>query len=394
MNRVRLLHTADWHFRPGPLLEETVRAASAVADLAREREVRAAVLAGDLFDRSLRLESEAARAAVDAVRRLVEAVPTLVLQGTPSHDVPGALDLLRRLALPGLTVMDTAGVVVLDGSGRFVEPSRAGDPSLVVAAFPEPTVASLEAGLGENPALALDEALTALLESGRRTAEESRVPLVLAAHGMVRGAVLPSGLPAPDDGPVLEREALALADYAALGHVHRFQTFDRAAYAGSLVPQDHTEREPHGVVVVEVAAGGEPSIEFVETPHTPVRVVEAADVPSLEPDAVRGARVRVELTVKEGESPIELERPIRERLAAMGAAEVTFRRRVEVRTRVRAEGISTARTMWDKLSAWAEARGVDLPDTARDDLALLEAAEDPDQAAARMLELLEGGRER
>lgn len=386
---IRILHTADWHFRPGPLLEETIIAAEAAADLAKERGVNLAILAGDLFDRSLRLESSAARAAIDAVRKLAEAVPTLVIQGTPSHDVPGALDLLRKLSTPNLKVMDAAGLVVLDESGKFSSPVNNHSPSAVIAVLPETTPAALRAGGDDNPTLVLKELIASLMDSGKKIAAHNDAPLILAAHGTVRGAILPTGLPVPDEGLVLDPDDFADADYTALGHIHKFQALSRAAYAGSLTPQDFSEQGPHGVLVVQASAGADPVIDFVETPHTPVRTLDAAEVEDATPDTIQGSRIKIKLPISEGMSPVEAEKPVREMLERLGAAEVVFDHEMEVSSRVRAEGISSRLSMWDKLQAWAEANGIKLPDSTHDDLAILELAENPDEAASKALEHLQ-----
>src|ERR1700709_2517631 len=103
---MRVLHTADWHlgrsFHGAGLLDAQAATIDHVVDVAREAAVDAVIIAGDLYDRALP-PVDAVRLADDALRRLSELCPVVVISG--NHDSAARLGF-------GATLLDRAGLHV------------------------------------------------------------------------------------------------------------------------------------------------------------------------------------------------------------------------------------------------------------------------------------------
>jgi DNA repair exonuclease SbcCD nuclease subunit len=268
---MRILHLADLHLdtsfagrspRIRARLREAVRQSlERAVELALDEQVQAFLIAGDLFD-GTRLSFESEQLLVRQLRRLTEA-GIVVIYATGNHD-PGASGRSRR-SIPwpeGMTVVGDGTprrMAVRDAEGAVVGwVTAAGHASAretrdLAAAFPKP--------VGELPQVAL-------------------------LHSQVVGSRDSEGHEpyAPTTVQVLEAAGY---DYWALGHVHLRQAlcdFPGVHYAGN--PQGRTPREsgPKGVLLVDVAHGFTPQVEF--RPIAPVRwedlVLEDPDAESLE----------------------------------------------------------------------------------------------------------------
>src|SRR5215813_9888433 len=93
---IRIMQVSDLHYSAKHLAEAD-RCFSFAVDQAIAAGIDAAVIAGDATDHALELHSPAAAALARNVRRLADHCPVLMLQGTFSHEPPGALNLFRLL---------------------------------------------------------------------------------------------------------------------------------------------------------------------------------------------------------------------------------------------------------------------------------------------------------
>ena len=87
---IRIAHFSDLHYG-NRTLDEAERCFGAAIDRATALGVDAAVISGDATDHALELHAPAVLRLLSQVRRLAEHCPVLVLQGTYSHEPPGAL---------------------------------------------------------------------------------------------------------------------------------------------------------------------------------------------------------------------------------------------------------------------------------------------------------------
>jgi len=257
---IRFVHTADWHLgRPYHSIREDERrfrlrqarldAVSRIGDVAREKDARFILVAGDLFD-SPTPPPEIVAAALGAIGEL--GIPVHVIPGNHDHGGPAgpwASDHFGReqpRLAPNLVVH--AEGVPKEVEGVILLPA----PLAVRHELEDPTLWIREAAFGELP---------------------PDLPRVVLAHGSTMEF---TGTSDPDDLLAGAPNLIHLArlpmdelDYVALGDWHGTrQVGDKAWYSGTPEP----DRFPRGpdyragqVLVVDVERGGPPRVEAVAT---------------------------------------------------------------------------------------------------------------------------------
>jgi hypothetical protein len=243
---LRLLHTADWQLGksfagiPGdaaPLLREArFEAVRTLARIARERQVDAVLVAGDVFDDNLVGAATLARA-VAAMREFPG--PWVLLPG--NHDADTAASVWARLRQGTVPAN-----VHLAGEPS---PLSLADGRLVV--LPAPLKARR-----------VFDDLTVWMDEAATPAGAFRIGL---AHGAVEGR-----LPGEADAgnPIAaDRAERARLDYLALGDWHgALEIAPRTWYAGTPEPDRFPTNEPGKALLVELAApGAPPGVERVAT---------------------------------------------------------------------------------------------------------------------------------
>ena len=256
----RFIHSADWHLgRPYHSIREDasrfrLRQArldvlSRIGDLARAKDARFILVAGDLFD-SPTPPQETVAAALGAIGELE--IPVHVIPGNHDHGGPAGPwrtdHLVReqpRLA-PNLVVHEEGVPCVVEGVVLLPAPLETRHE------LQDPTLWIRNASFGELP---------------------PELPRVVLAHGSTlefTGASDPgdplAGTPNLID---LARLPMGEVDYIALGDWHGTQQVaDKAWYAGTPEP----DRFPRGpdyssgrVLVVDVERGGSPRVEAAPT---------------------------------------------------------------------------------------------------------------------------------
>lgn len=271
---MRLLHTADWHvgktLKGVSRLDEQRQVLGEIVRIAREQEVDAVLVAGDLYD-SAAPSAPAQRLVVHTLTELArDGIEVVVIAG--NHDHPATLDAYRPFAqAAGVTLI--GHVRTADQGGVVKLTTRRGE-RVTIAALPflsqryAVRAAQLVANSPDRNAALYDElvrdVLTALTVGFRTDA----VNLVLA-HLTVVGGSFGGG----------ERQAQSIFEYAvpaavfpadahyvALGHLHRRQSLPAPApvhYCGAPLAVDFGEEE------------NTPCVLLVEaTPTTPARVTD------------------------------------------------------------------------------------------------------------------------
>jgi exonuclease SbcD len=320
---MRLLHTSDWHlgrsFHGTSLLEEQAQALARIVELAREGEVDAVLIAGDIYDRAIP-PAEAVQLFNDTLAqlRLCDAAVIAIAGNHDSHVRVSVYDPL----------LSALGVSIRGAVGRAQEPvlvtPRRGGPPVAIYPLPylDPAVdgALLSDRLRRSPELEAGEELLASGTSRLRHEEVTRLALerlrndlrgrpghrsVVVAHTFVAG-----GEPCESErelsvGNVDQVSVGAFAgfDLVALGHLHRCQDLDgpRLAYCGTPLPYSFSEQHQQKVVrLIELNGAGVPAVERVPlNVGRPLATLEGTiekllHDPALE--AATGARVRVILT--------------------------------------------------------------------------------------------------
>lgn len=376
---IRVLHIADVHYGRNGQLPWINRAMHAAIDQGVEQDCQLAVIAGDLFDHALSAHDPAFIAAVQAVARLGNAMPTVILQGTHSHDRLGSLDVFRSLGTQHpVTVADEPMQTELAGARISLLPSlNRADPNQrqareVLADFAESNAAARARG----------------------------APTLLVTHGTVTGSTTESGyaLVSPDHEFGVQDLAAADADAVLLGHIHRHQSWQdvltpsgsrtQIAYSGSLARLVHGHHDPVGFLIWDIEPG-KARFDFRKSPARQLLEITFDGPPDLDDLRELAAQVQPEDAVRirwsvDEEHASQIDKAFIRELFA-GAETVKLEPRVLPIQRVRAQGIGKALSLADKLTVWAES--TDSKAALERLLPRLEwlTQSDPDQIAARLI---------
>jgi DNA repair protein SbcD/Mre11 len=268
---MRLLHTSDWHvgktLKGRSRLDEQEQVLREIVGIAREHEVDAVLVAGDLYDTA----APSAQAQQLVVRTLMglarDGAEVIAIAG--NHDHPAALDAYRPLAgAAGITLVGTVRTAARGGVVEFTAKSTGERATVAVLPFLSQRYAVRAAELVANtPAEntgAYDQQLRDVLYTLTAGFRDDAVNLVMA-HLTVLNGVFGGG----------ERAAQSIFEYAvpatifpveshyvALGHLHRRQRIDAPCpvhYCGAPLAIDFGEQDNTPVVCLVEASPGTPA---------------------------------------------------------------------------------------------------------------------------------------
>lgn len=379
LTMITVAQVSDLHFS-GRNLDEAQRCLGFAVDEAIRRGVDLAVVTGDSTDHALDVHSPAVARLASQVRRLADHCPVLMLQGTYSHEPPGTLSIFPLLGgRHPVHVVDRISQVALTHHGRWQQSDGwrfdavpAGARALLTC-VPTVNKATVAATVGATVAAeAVGSELTALLAgfgAVNGSARRAGVPTLGLSHGTVNGCMSEHGVPMAGLDHEFTTTSLFDANAQAflLGHIHKHQHWSDAgrviAYAGSIGRFHYGEPDPKGFLLWQIGADSA-TFELVETParRTVDLVFDGAPDVEAVAEAVRaqglaGAHVRVRWSVGE-EDRSQVDRAAIERALA-GAAGIQLEGRVVPVVRSRAQGISRASTLEQKVQAWSRVTGVD-----------------------------------
>jgi exonuclease SbcD len=286
---VRFLHTADWHvgkpLRGRSRMDEYAKALEQVAAIAKDRQVDAVLIAGDVFD-SPAPPPEAEKLVYNLLARLAsERIQCVLIAG--NHDHPRKLDALQTL-LESLGIHVRHEVRPPEQGGLVTLRSRDGREEAKVAVLPfiaerkvvdACLVMDAEHRWYEEYGKRVEQILQALVKGLPATT----VNLVLA-HLLVAGARVGTGERELHLGQIYGVNPQQLpsgVQYIGLGHLHRPQEVlapAKTRYPGSLVELDFgEEQQEKSVVVLEAQPGKAPAVELVPiTAGRRLRTVEGS----------------------------------------------------------------------------------------------------------------------
>lgn len=257
---MRFLHTADWHlgrpFHGSSLLEAQAAFGDFLVELAREQEVDAVIVAGDLYDRALP-PVDAVRLADELLARLAAERPVVVISG--NHDSA------PRLAF-GSALLEHAGLHLRTDVARIGVPVMVGSTAVYAIPYLEPDLVRGQLGCerGHGPAL---EAAMGIVRADTATRGAERV--VVTAHAFVAGAQETASERDLAVGGASSVSAAVFrgAHYAALGHLHSPQpTGTVGRYSGSPIAFSFSEAADVKSVTIADLSGERVAVETVECP--------------------------------------------------------------------------------------------------------------------------------
>jgi exonuclease SbcD len=385
MKAPRVLHLADLHDHlTGPRVGECRRILDHVALTAKDIKPDAIIIAGDLYDRRSMPEERLFLA--EFLCHLAAIAPVYAING--NHD-----DLIDVKLFRAEYGWNDDIEVITEPCVRYIERG----PALAFLPWPNLAHLAVTAPAGSSIAIRREAARAALLDIVRGFRVESGIapdkPSILIAHMPVTGATMDSGQPVSGgDEIALSADELLESGAAgvALGHIHLRQQMKSldgrpVFFAGApfrcnfgesrgmkggllwdwidgkwqVTPWDLPARD---MVLLEgkwsdgkIMEKYDPEKDFTfDLQDAEVRF--RIEFPSEDRDAVRAA-----LDEKKKE------------LEAAGAFSVTIDERPIVISRTRCSEITAARTTSDKVIAWAQAVGLEVPPGALEKLGTLEA---------------------
>nr|WP_272919212.1 exonuclease SbcCD subunit D [Streptomyces sp. SID8352] len=263
-----MLHTSDWHlgrsFHRVNMLEAQAGFIGHLIATAREREVDAVVVSGDVYDRAV--------PPLAAVELFDDALHRLAALGVPTVLISGNHDSARRLGV-GAGLIDRAGIHLrTDPAGcgtPVVLRDPHGDVALYGLPYLEPALVKDEFGVER----AGHEAVLRAAMDRVRADLATRAPgtrSVVLAHAFVTGGETSDSERDITAGGVASVPASVFdgVDYAALGHLHGSQSVtDRVRYSGSPLAYSFSEhRQRKSVWIVDLGADGSVTADRVDCP--------------------------------------------------------------------------------------------------------------------------------
>lgn len=326
------------------------------------------IVPGDFYDHRATPEEE--RFAQEFLQSVSDGIG-----GAPILIVGGNHDDYQQLGVLGAT--KARGPII-----AFTRPGVRGVCGTAVCCLPWPRVAHLAAAMPSASIVERREvaraALTDILRGFGPLPGQRTEPRLLVAHANVLGASMDSGQPvASGDEIALSVSDLMEADPEAivLGHIHVGQRMEAPVpcwYTGSLYRGSFGESVgDKGGVVVDHGPTGWMLTRRVG-PARRMLLVQSCwvdgclDGDEVDPEECDGAevRLRVEFPSDEREAARAAADGVKATLEAAGAHSVLVEERPIIVQRTRCSDITAARSTADKLQAWAQATGLEVPDGA------------------------------
>lgn len=378
----KILHMGDQHFEDNDLLEDVSKSAQTIVAMAREESPDLIISSGDMVNSRLTHDSEALQRCFAFVRQLAAIAPVFILRGTASHD---------GLSIKLLEHLDTRYPVYVSESieqvgyseGRFcpIEGYVEGLDALIYALPPvskgqllaNPVVSSAEAAVN------VIDMLRDVFKSWGVMSDQARVdqvPTIVSGHGTAIGAVTSTGqkMIGRDLEFGLSDLALIKADIVCLDHIHKAQQLGRNVfYSGSIAKLNSGESEDKGVYYHEFTEDGVES-RFMVIPTKDIIEVEYEGIPNIEelPMITPGALVKISYTIKKEDAHTFNQKEFEKHLLSLGASKVKIGKTVIDVQDVRTPGISKKRNLLDKFTMWGEYAGIEITDSRKEKIELLE----------------------
>ena len=373
---MRVLSLGDLHiYLSGPRAEECRRIIDWIALHAKEVKPDMIIITGDVFER--RSSPQERIYLAEFLRAIGDVAKVFIING--NHDDRDDLRLFRKEYGWNLPVE------------IILEPGVIGCPGVDLAFLPWPSLGNLAAKAGSSESIATrrEMARSALIDvlRGFRSALDPSKPSLLIAHVSVTGASMDSGQ------PVAGGEEIALtvdellesgAAGVALGHIHLRQQMKcldgrPVFYAGAPFRGSFGEAKGTKGGLVWDWIGGAWRVTPWDAPARPMVLLEGkwidGQLTGLEHGRLDDAevRLRIEFPSEEREVARIQAEEMKKAIEAEGAHSVTIDERPVIVTRSRCVEITAARTTIEKLNAWAQAAGSEIPEDAEAKLQILEA---------------------
>ena len=410
----KVLHTADLHIsNKAEKLEEVERCCNFMADKAAQEKPDLIVLAGDSMDEMdgpIKIDSPAARYAIELVKKLAGIAPVAIVRGTKSHDKETPYlfqELGTKFPVYVAQQIEMVALVKHKDEIRFdVLHEWDYDPDefmAVLSFFPSPDKSHMVAMSGRKDIQSINLEARELLGDamvfiGTMNSALS-APKIMVAHGTITGCQFSDSSGNGAIGEDFEFSPLDIqkagCDLVCFGHIHKQQSFPgNIHYSGSPGRLSFGEKEEKGFLIHEIEAGNV-TTRNIPTPARHFRFFDydwqdgsdgfEQDMFIFLNSGIDGADVRIRVKLPE-ENRHEVDRDwLIEQATLKGAAKVKVELSVIPKTRQRAAGISQLEGLPAKVKRWGETVGEDIPESVLQLAATIEGLEVED-----LLEMTEG----
>ncbi|WP_146622500.1 exonuclease SbcCD subunit D [Enterococcus florum] len=281
---MKFLHTADWHIGKKlagyDLLEDQKAVLKQIIEIAKNEEVDAIVIAGDIYDRSVPSE-ESVRLVNQTIAQinLTEKFPLLVISG--NHDsktrlATGAPWFSRSDYFLHTRLEEAFTPIVIKDTAFFLLPYF--EPVDARIYFDDPDIRTIQQAMPR----VLEKMKDHFLQNQRH---------VLVSHFFVAGSMKTDSETKLEVGGLdgINGQLLKDFDYVALGHLHGKNALNlpNARYSGSPIKYSLSEKnQEKGVWIVETAE--ETTFQFISvSPFRDVRELQAEFSQLLDPGFYR-----------------------------------------------------------------------------------------------------------
>lgn len=353
---MKFIHLTDIHGSK-ERLPQTLSILKTLTERCKKGDIAFVLFTGDFWESIITATKGSGFSDIfSAMRTLEKYVKRIfMIYGTASHEPSGSLDAFRS------EVIQVASTMQFCGCSEYG-----------IIAIPEPRRSEYSGKSAKEIDMAINENIRHFLanQSDRKETTHKNIPLIVAYHGEVYGAVYQNGITAcsPTAIPIEALKALN-ADYYAFGHIHKPQeVFKNAWYAGSACPKDFGEAHDgcynlvtieNGKTVVEQVSFGLPTYETI--------CLDSPNFPFINPEVTpynnKYLRVCFNCT-KEERKVLNIRQLTDEIKARTNALSVKLEPCVtEMKTTAISE-VSKQRTLCDKLVEYAKERKLPLPKNA------------------------------
>lgn len=363
---ISFVHIGDTHLFDGPQQDDRLAALDQIiSEGSTIDRLGAWFCPGDLFHARSTIATR--NALKDRITRMADLAPVVICYG--NHDVDGDLDIFGNLSAEWDIIVVSTPQVVKVRLATEPQGERGPVASIFVLPWWTPTSAFDLAPLISEAGIQL--------EAGRR-----RGPAVMIGHVDLLGAVASTGQPSIGPQAALDPHLFDPLGqcYKGLNHIHKSQVVHGLDYAGSICRLSWGEIEPKTYNVVQYERSETGHFYYYKTDRVRIHVApmyhvegefsrngfswhvtDGADGRLDAPTSWNGCDVRVRLRYKQSEGVVlaQAERDVKAVFAA--ARRFEFEPVCEPDRAVRAPAVALAKTLAEKIAAWADVAGVTLP---------------------------------
>ncbi len=273
---MRILHTADWHL--GKKLEgysrlkEQKKFIDELIEIADEKKVDIAIIAGDIYDTS-NPQAEAEKLYYESIKRLSNkgSRPVIVVAG--NHDNPKRIVASEPLAKEN-------GIISFGYPNEVKETGRYGNflikesyeggillsldsSDVFINALPYPTEKSLSKIFSSVEELSYSDKVAKILNRTHSNVKKG-IKSIIVSHLFTLGSEIGDGERELGGSQIFDLSTAPKSDYIALGHIHKMMKFDKynAAYSGSIMEYRSSEARYRKKVLIKDLESG--TLEEIE----------------------------------------------------------------------------------------------------------------------------------